>query len=295
MATNTVYERLFGGPAAEIPSEDVAGLPFAPDDRPQQRAARGERFRVEFAVSDPDGKRRWFEAVAEPLTASDRTWGGVVSIRDISERTMRLSLERLMAAAGHELKTPTAAIHNYLQLVERRLASGDTAEAATYAARAVVQAQRLNELIERLYDVSRIQTGQLEIVSRPMDLAASRARRSIWPPCCRTRPDRFRCPPGHAADPGRCGPSRAGRPQSARQRDRARDRDGGDRGRRVGVLTATPRSVSVTTARASRPRTWPACSMRTPGRGTRARRVSGSAFRGPRDRHRPRWHDHRDV
>ena len=172
VATNTVYERLFGGPAADIQSEDVAGLPFAPDDRPQQRAARGERFRVEFAVSDPDGKRRWFEAVAEPLTASDRTWGGVVSIRDISERTMRLSLERLMAAAGHELKTPTAAIHNYLQLVERRLASGDTAEAATYAARAVVQAQRLNELIERLYDVSRIQTGQLEIVSRPMDLTA---------------------------------------------------------------------------------------------------------------------------
>ena len=40
---------------------------------------------------------------------------------------MRLSLERLMAAAGHELKTPTAAIHNYLQLVERRLADGDAA------------------------------------------------------------------------------------------------------------------------------------------------------------------------
>ena len=52
---------------------------------------------------------------------------------------MRLSLERLMAAAGHELKTPTAAIHNYLQLVERNLASGDTAEAATYAARAVAR------------------------------------------------------------------------------------------------------------------------------------------------------------
>jgi signal transduction histidine kinase len=125
---------------------------------------------VEFAVNDPDGKRRWFEAVAEPLTAEDRTWGGVVSIRDVSERTMRLSLERLMAAAGHELKTPTAAIHNYLQLVERRLASGDTAEAATYAARAVTQARRLNDLVERLFDVSRIQTGQLEIMVEPVDL-----------------------------------------------------------------------------------------------------------------------------
>jgi two-component system CheB/CheR fusion protein len=147
-------------------------MPFRREDQPHRRAARGERFRVEFAVSDPDGKRRWFEAVAEPLTAEDRTWGGVVSIRDVSERTMRLSLERLMAAAGHELKTPTAAIHNYLQLVERRLASGDSAEAATYASRAASQARRLNDLVERLFDVSRIQTGQLEIVLEPVDVVA---------------------------------------------------------------------------------------------------------------------------
>ena len=172
VATNVVYDRLFGGPPEEVVLEDVTGVPFREEDRPQRRAARGERFRVEFAVNDVDGKRRWFEAVAEPLTAEDRTWGGVVSIRDVSERTMRLSLERLMAAAGHELKTPTAAIHNYLQLVERRLASGDTADAATYAARAASQARRLSDLVERLFDVSRIQTGQLEIVVEPVDLVA---------------------------------------------------------------------------------------------------------------------------
>ncbi len=172
VATNLVYDRLFGGPPEQVVLEDVAGMPFREEDRPQRRAARGERFRVEFAVNDPDGKRRWFEAVAEPLTAEDRTWGGVVSIRDVSERTMRLSLERLMAAAGHELKTPTAAIHNYLQLVERRLASGDTADAATYAARAASQARRLSDLVERLFDVSRIQTGQLEIMVEDVDLVA---------------------------------------------------------------------------------------------------------------------------
>ncbi len=172
IATNVVYDRLFGGPDTELTLEDVAGMPFLPDDRPQRRAARGERFRVEFAVSDPDGTRRWFEAVAEPLTARDRTWGGVLSIRDVSERTMRLSLERLMAAAGHELKTPTAAIHNYLQLVERRLASGETADADLYARRAIVQAQRLDELVDRLFDVSRIRSGRLEIVTEPIDLAA---------------------------------------------------------------------------------------------------------------------------
>ena len=163
LATNPAYDRLFGGPEAVIKPEDLAGLPLPRDQWPQRRAARGERFRMEFAVSDPDGTRRWFEAVTEPLTTQDRAWGGVVAIRDVSERTMRLSLERLMAAAGHELKTPTAAIHNYLQLVDRHLGDEDTAKAGTYAARALSQTQRLATLIERLLDVSRIQTGQLEL------------------------------------------------------------------------------------------------------------------------------------
>jgi signal transduction histidine kinase len=127
---------------------------------------------MEFAVSADDGVRRWFEAVAEPLTAADRTWGGVVTIRDVSERTMRLSLERLMAAAGHELKTPTAAIHNYLQLVTRHLETGDVTEATTYASRALDQTRRLGQLIERLLDASRIQTGQLELFTERIDLVA---------------------------------------------------------------------------------------------------------------------------
>jgi two-component system, chemotaxis family, CheB/CheR fusion protein len=172
VATNPAYDRLFGGPDGEFRPEDLAGLPLPKADWPQKRAARGERFRMEFAVSDPEGARRWFEAVTEPLTVEDRTWGGVVAIRDVSERTMRLSLERLMAAAGHELKTPAAAIHNYLQLVDRNLTDGDNAEAATYASRALVQTRRLATLIERLLDVSRIQTGQLELRLDRIDVAA---------------------------------------------------------------------------------------------------------------------------
>ena len=172
VATNPTYDRIFGGPDATFEPEDLAGLPLPVHDWPQQRAARGERFRMEFALSDPDGSRRWFEAVTEPLTSEDRTWGGVIAIRDVSERTMRLSLERLMAAAGHELKTPTAALHNYLQLIDRNLAAGDVDEAEVYAARALDQTQRLGTLIERLLDVSRIQTGQLELLVEIVDLAA---------------------------------------------------------------------------------------------------------------------------
>ena len=172
VTTNDAYDRLFGGGEAETEPQDAAGLPIPPADRPQQRAARGERFRMEFAVAQPGGTRRWFEAVAEPLTAGDRTWGGVLAIRDLSERTMRLSLERLMAAAGHELKTPVAALHGYVQLIERNLGPESSAQARTYTDRALAQTRQIGGLVERLFDVSRIQAGRLELVVGPVDLVA---------------------------------------------------------------------------------------------------------------------------
>jgi two-component system CheB/CheR fusion protein len=125
---------------------------------------------MEFAVTAADGSRRWFEAVAEPLTGADRTWSGVIAMRDVSDRTMRLSLERLMAAAGHELKTPMAALHGYLQLVQRSVDSAGSADLALYTSRALAQTRRMGELVERLFDVSRIQSGKLELVVEPIDL-----------------------------------------------------------------------------------------------------------------------------
>jgi two-component system, chemotaxis family, CheB/CheR fusion protein len=170
--SNAAYARFFGSPTADFECEDAAGLPIPTDDRPRQRAANGERFRMEYAVTQPDGTRRWFEAVAEPLTAGDRAWGGVLTIRDMSERTMRLSLERLMAAAGHELKTPVAALHGYLQLVERNLPDDSSEQARIYAARALVQTRQIGDLLQRLFDVNRIQAGRLALVPKPIDLVA---------------------------------------------------------------------------------------------------------------------------
>jgi two-component system CheB/CheR fusion protein len=172
VATNAAFDRMFGGDIGTMIPEDLAGVPLPLADQPRQRAARGERFRMEFAVTADDGSRRWFEAIAEPLTGADRTWSGVIAIRDVSDRTMRLSLERLMAAAGHELKTPMAALHGYLQLIERSLGAAGTSgsDVAIYTTRALAQTRRMGQLVERLFEVSRIQSGQLDLVIEPIDL-----------------------------------------------------------------------------------------------------------------------------
>jgi len=77
-----------------------------------------------------------------------------------------------MAAAGHELKTPVAALHGYLQLVERNLPADSSDQARVYAARALVQTRQIGELLERLFDVNRIQAGRLALVAAPVDLVA---------------------------------------------------------------------------------------------------------------------------
>ncbi len=174
VATNVVYDRLFKKGIEEVALEDVAGMPFRQEDQPQRRAARGERFRVEFAA-----QRFGLEA---PLVRGRRGAahgrGSDVGRGGLDPRRLRThDAPQPRTPDGRRrprsAKTPTAAIHNYLQLVERRLATGDTAEAATYAARAVSQARRLNDLVERLFDVSRIQTGQLEgLLLEPVDLVA---------------------------------------------------------------------------------------------------------------------------
>ncbi len=80
--TNAAFQRLFGG--ALPPLEDERGARLAIEDDPQHRAARGDEFRMRFVASVGDFARV-FEATGQPIR-TDGVEGGVVVIRDISER-----------------------------------------------------------------------------------------------------------------------------------------------------------------------------------------------------------------
>ena len=58
-------------------------------------------------------------------------------------------------------------------LVERALGPAGTLEARGYTERALAQTRRLGELVERLFDVSRVQAGRLELVVAPVDLVSA--------------------------------------------------------------------------------------------------------------------------
>ncbi|HEY3110489.1 MAG TPA: chemotaxis protein CheB [Chloroflexota bacterium] len=167
--TNAAYDDLFGQAGSGVEPRDQAGQPLPSDQTAQRRAARGESFRMEFTLSGPDGGQRWFEASGQPIRSSGEPDGGVVVIRDISERSLRRLQEEFLAMVGHELRAPLTALQGYLQLIERREALPDES-ASEMIERAREQARRLGDLIGELADATRSERGQLAIEPRPIDL-----------------------------------------------------------------------------------------------------------------------------
>ena len=139
-------------------AEDEAGRPLPSAETPQQRAARGETFTMEFIVTEADGRRCWFEASGRPIRDLVRT-SGVVAIRDITERSLYRFQDEFVALASHELRTPLTPLNTYLQLLIGSSRSARNARARVYISRAQHQVQRLKRLVLDLLDVRRLQGG----------------------------------------------------------------------------------------------------------------------------------------
>src|SRR6185437_13161977 len=169
--TNAAYARMFGGDG-ELVAEDAQGQPLPTDMQPQHQAAAGSPFTLAFMLTAADGTRRWFEATGQPVRHKGIE-GGVVSIRDITERRLRLLQEEFLALASHELRTPLTALLMALQVLARRslsdLAGADTQRTLHLALR---QAQRLRILINDLLDASRVQQDKLHLQLVPVDFVA---------------------------------------------------------------------------------------------------------------------------
>jgi signal transduction histidine kinase len=80
--------------------------------------------------------------------------------------------DQFLAIASHELKTPLTAMLGYTRLLQRRnererlLGERDTRALTTIA----TQSARLEGLVNLLLDLSRIETGHLELETAPLDL-----------------------------------------------------------------------------------------------------------------------------
>ncbi|WP_437994913.1 CheR family methyltransferase [Sorangium sp. So ce185] len=172
---NDAYQTMFG--ASRVTAHDERGRPLLYQDTPEQRAARGESFQMEFTTPAPGGSTRHFEATGHPIggggpTGKDAAERGVIVIRDITERSMRKLQERFMAMASHELRTPLVPLRGYLDMLSTLLPADGDARLARFASLARAQSERLEQLVEDLVSATRIQTGKFELKLSEVELAS---------------------------------------------------------------------------------------------------------------------------
>ena len=182
---NTGAERIYGYTADEVIGQAISILipPDRADELPAilSRIARGERIDhyltkrarkggelidVSVTISpvqDETGKIVGASAIARDVTAQ----------QDATKEALRIR-EEFISVAAHELRTPLTTLYARLQLVERRLARNDLDPAVVLRDVTLVRqaADRLKALIDRLLDISRIRSGQLQLEREATDVAA---------------------------------------------------------------------------------------------------------------------------
>nr|MBF6590370.1 PAS domain S-box protein [Ktedonobacterales bacterium] len=178
---NAAYERMFGSGGAKFAPgniRDIEGHPLPAAATPHRRAARGETFTMEFTLGGEDDANRYFEVTGKPASGAGADSGGVISIRDITERNLHRLQDEFLALASHELRTPLTPLTYYLSMANNLLADrpGDD-RARHHLESAQHQVQRLTRLVGDLLDVHRLQSGKfnLEVGRVALDQVAARS------------------------------------------------------------------------------------------------------------------------
>ena len=101
--------------------------------------------------------------------------------REVTLREATAQMETFLGIAGHELKSPLASMRLGLHLAEQRIrrllqreqvGATDVAPLLEPVAQAERQEERLDQLVNDLVDVARVQAGKLDLHLAPTHLAA---------------------------------------------------------------------------------------------------------------------------
>lgn len=178
LRTNAAYDRMFGA-AAFVP-QDEFGKDLLPEASYQLRAACGETFSMQFTLpADPDTppgalmQRRVFDVAGAPIVGEGQV-GGVIVIRDVSERSLHRLQDQFIGLANHELRTPLTSLKGYMQLAEKHLPSNGAQDRVLNHSvmGALAQVQRLQRLVDDLLDVRRLQNDKFSLQLDRVDCKA---------------------------------------------------------------------------------------------------------------------------
>lgn len=95
----------------------------------------------------------------------------LIAIEDVTERrAIEQRKDDFLSIASHELKTPLTTIKGYIQLINRLTQHHNDEKLKSAVGKTNLYVERLNNLIGELLDMSRIQSGNIELHKEPFKL-----------------------------------------------------------------------------------------------------------------------------
>jgi PAS domain S-box-containing protein len=119
-------------------------------------------------IPEVEGGRRYVLAVIRDRTDAHAAEAQRTALE--REKTQRRLSTQFFQMAAHEIRTPLTGILGLVQLATRRLERGDPDGARANLDAAMRSAADMAELVDELLDVSRIQSGRLELHHRTVDV-----------------------------------------------------------------------------------------------------------------------------
>lgn len=120
-------------------------------------------FKLEYRLRRYDGQYRWVLNNGIPHFTKNKIFigfiGSCVDIHELKEIENRK--DQFIIAASHELKTPLTSLNIYLHILAGYFKDMPQEKYGTYVSGAIGQVNKINELINQLLDLSRIQSGSL--------------------------------------------------------------------------------------------------------------------------------------
>ena len=170
--TNQAAETFLG-----LSGEDVTGTQFIElvRDHELQRLiahclARGEILFEEVELLHP---RRLLSAFATPLTI-DGSPGVLLTLHDLTRiRQSETSRREFVSNVSHELRSPIASVRALVETLQEG-ARNDPDVADDFLKRIGNETARMSDIVEELLELSRLETGQVPVNMRAVDL------RELW-------------------------------------------------------------------------------------------------------------------
>lgn len=158
----------------ELTNATLNGKPILSSSSPLTLALSRHKsnFRREFLYKK-DGKRDAILQISSRAIKNrdGKVIAGVTTINDITaQKEMEKRKDDFVNMASHELKTPLTSLRLYLDSLMVSITSGNTDKAIKTLRSVHYQAERLQELISDLLDVSRLQTGKLSFTKEDFRL-----------------------------------------------------------------------------------------------------------------------------